>query len=527
VDTRRILLSVILATLFAAGRWLLLRRRSPDRTMPADPRWIPLRPADVSAGALGFLAVLFLLKILPLLGRPLGLLRRDFLFPLWALWRTDDGAWWLLPPVMLFAAVLVAARRGLLRRLPTSVFLVGSMALAVALWTSLSLTNGGFPEGLVWPFQRDADYYVDVARFPSLASIWTEYLDRQPELSLHGRTHPPGGLTVLFLLDRLAGSRLTLVCLGAVLLGAVTLLPLKFWARHHLSEEESRAACLLWIFTPAVTLYGATCMDMVFAVPVVTSGALFIRGLATETFPARAEGSRQALGWGFLSGLALAAGTLFTFSALLLAPVFCVLVASRLRRDTRLDWRPVVLLAAAGATCATALLLLRPLAGFDWLACLRVAAAIDVEQAPAFLSLRYYLLTRLMGALDFLVLAGVATSPIWLRLLAPGPARRTGGPAPPDHDSLLLTSARAAAVVAAGFLLAGVYKIGETGRIWMFLLPFVLLPVCRALSRSVSGRSRDGVASARETILPSGTAALLCWGFAQSLLMEFFLDTRW
>jgi hypothetical protein len=120
-----------------------------------------------------------------------------------------------------------------------------------------------------------------------------------------------------------------------------------------------------------------------------------------------------------------------------------------------------------------------------------------------------------MGALDFLVLSGVALAPAWLRIVRHGySGRRTGAPAPGDAaDQVLLDGARMLLAVSGLLLLLGAFKIGETGRIGLFLLPLVLLPVCRGLEKFGS---------------PGRVAtALAAWGVGQALLMEAFLDTRW
>ncbi len=500
-------LTLALAGLALAGRWALARGR-----------W----SGGVGAGALAFLAALFLLKALPLLGRPTGLLRGDFLFPLWALWRPADAWWWLVLAALPLAG-LAAAVQGAPRRVPAPLFLAATAALSASFWIALSLTNGGFPEGLVWPFLRDADYYADVARFDSLSGIWSGYTARQEGLSLHGQTHPPGAVTVLWALDRLAGGRLTWVCLGVVFLSTLTLLPLWAWARLHLPEPQARRAVVLWSVTPAVALYGATCMDMVFAVPMVMAAWLFQRRLVEQAREVAASGAPPAGPWrdvtaGTLSGLCLGMGLLFTFAGGVLALALAIQAAGRALAVRRAG--PLVLLATAGGASILVLALSR-LAGFDWLACLAAAMGLDAAVAPSFLSVRYYLLTRLMGALDFLVMSGVALAPLWLGALGQetlasraGVATASPGESPARAgDGILLGASRSALAAASLFLLAGAFKIGETGRIGLFLLPFVLLPACRRLERT----ERPG----------RGSLVLAAWAAAQALLMEAFLDTRW
>jgi hypothetical protein len=70
-----------------------------------------------------------------------------------------------------------------------------------------------------------------VGAFSSFGEIWRGYTLAQPGLSIHGRTHPPGAVSLLWALGRAAGGRLPLVCFAVVLIGALGLLPLRFWTR--------------------------------------------------------------------------------------------------------------------------------------------------------------------------------------------------------------------------------------------------------------------------------------------------------
>jgi len=212
------------------------------------------------------------------------------------------------------------------------------------------------------------------------------------------------------------------------------------------------------------------------------------------------------------AGLFLAMGFLFTFSAAVLAMAFVLgtllLPASRRREG-------LVILAMTGITCLVLLAVVPLLTGFNPLACLQTALALDGAEAPAFLSVRYYLLTRLMGILDFLVLSGIALAPLWLVLVGGRwrPADKSG----PTSDAVLLALARGAALAVALFLALGAYKIGETGRIFLFLLPFVIIPVVRGMSL----RYRQAPA------LGWALGVMALWHLGQTLLMEWFLDTRW
>jgi hypothetical protein len=283
-------------------------------------------------------------------------------------------------------------------------------------------------------------------------------------------------------------------------------------ARACLDRPGGAAAALLWTTTPAVALYGATCMDMVFAVPLLASAAAFAWGVRGDPRDLRATA-----GFGLLSGAALALGALFTFSAAVLAVALVLTAALITRRLPGERARLTVLLGTTGLTCLALLIGLRPL-GFDWLGCLDRARALDAALFPSTLSPSYYLLTRLKGALDVLVLAGPAGAALWLGGLRRRAFARADSEegVPVDPRLLGVALSRAAAVAVIAFLLLGVYKIGETGRILLFLLPLVpILAVARLQRAWPAGGWRRGV------------TAIAALQLAQTLLFEMLLDTRW
>ena len=492
-------LAIFAAGSLAAGAAALALRRRTARPV-----------AFVLAGACVFVAALFALKILPLLLREEGFLRSDGLYPLWARWETSPAPAWILL-ALVAGAGLVALLWGLTERAGPGL-LVAALALTGTLWIALALSNGHGVSGLTGPFRRDADYQADVPRFASLPEIWRTYVDRQAELSLHGRTHPPGAVTVLWVLDRLLGGSLVATCLAVVLLSAAGLLPVLMLARACLDDAGARVAAVLWTTTPAVALYGATSMDMVFALPLVAAAAAFAWGLRTPP-------PRRAAGWGVAAGTALALGSLFTFSSAVLA--VALLIASALvgRRHPEDRPRLTLLLGATGLTCFALLVSLRA-AGFDWLACLDTARRIDAADHPATLSPSYWLLTRLMGVLDVLLLAGPAGAALWLGALRRRAFdRREEVEGAPAVSPRLIGVAlgRGTAVAVAAFLLLGIYKIGETGRIFLFLMPLIpILAVARLQRAWPTPRS-----------WVRGAVALAALGLAQAALFEWLLDTRW
>ena len=419
-----------------------------------------------------FLAVLAVVKIGFARVPSDGLLREDGLFPLWARWERGGAAVWFVPALALGAAVAVLWRRGTIDRLAAPAFLAGSIGLCAALFVSLALTNGGFPAGLTWPLTRDEDYARDVARFRTLGEIGSAFTAKQAELSLHGKTHPPGPIAVAFVLDRIARGNLVAIALLMVVLGATTILPLHAFARDALGERAARRAVLLWSTAPAILLYGATCMDMIFSLPVAIAIWQGERAIA----------SRRP-GPAIVAGLALGAALLMTFAAGIAAAAFA-LVAVRRRA-----FRTVALAAA----CSLAVLIVARFAwGYDAWTALRQAARLDAAEWPAWTSPRYWFWTRLMDVFDAMILFGAALTATWA--------------------SRIRTSewGRAAAIASLLAFAAGAFKIGETGRILMFLLPAVVVPVAGLLEDD-----------------DRAVAVVALAGFAQALVFEAVLDTRW
>jgi hypothetical protein len=433
----------------------------------------------VSATA-AFLSVLAAVKIGFALTPSQGLLREDGLFPLWARWERGTAWGWFLPAFAVAAGVLVALRRGGLDRIGAPTFLGIATLLSALTGTTMALTNSGFPSGLTAPFERDEDYWAAVPRFASTRAVWSTYTTVQSDLPLHATTHPPGAVAALKVVSGIAGGSLLGACVAVILLGTLTILPLHAWAREAAGDRAARRAVVLWVTAPAILLYGATCMDMVFAVPLVTAGWLFHRALERND-------SRAAA----LAGGALGVGLMFTFSGGIVAVVFALVAVPR---------RAFRVVAITAAASIAVLVVVRLTTGFDWLSCLRQAARIDAVEWPAWSSPGYFVWTRLMDVFDALVLFGAALSALWVGVMRRGLIGASGP----------VTWSRATAIACLLAFLAGAFKIGETGRILLFVLPAVVIPVARMLQDD--DRAFGLVAAA---------------GFLQAVVFEAVLDTRW
>src|SRR6185436_313027 len=112
------------------------------------------------------------------------------------------------------------------------------------------------------------------------------------------------------------------------------LIPLHRWARLLLTPGEARTTCLVWILVPAVSLYGATCMDMVFALvllaPLLTFTAIVVSLAIAAGRGAQRHGRARIFFSGVALGVTLAIAFLFTFSTAVLVTALGLVCASRL-----------------------------------------------------------------------------------------------------------------------------------------------------------------------------------------------------
>jgi hypothetical protein len=105
-----------------------------------------------------------------------------------------------------------------------------------------------------------------------------------------------------------------------------------------------------------------------------------------------------------------------------------------------------------------------------------------------------------MGVLDIAILFGAALFATWVGAL------RRGVP----HAAEATRWGRATAIACLVALAVGAFKIGETGRILVFALPAVVLPVASLLEDD-----------------DAAVALIAAVALAQAFVFEAFLDTRW
>jgi hypothetical protein len=344
---------------------------------------------------------------------------------------------------------------------------VAALAGGPAAWRAPLEFPGEYPHGagLVWPLGPF------LRAFPELL----------PALPFHAQGHPAGAMVLYGLIERVwpgpdgaAVLTVALGCLGAVAVAAL--------ARDELGEGGGRLTLALWVLSPAVVLYTATSADAVFAVVLAAAALAAHRGLV-----------RRSWAWTAAGGVLLWAASMLTYAAVLLLVFLLVRAAGRWREDTAWVMRWAALSTAVVFALAA---LLRLAAGYDAVAAVR-AVHRAYAAAPGSAS-RPYLLW-LMG--DLIAFGGMLGVPLLAALAARAVA---------VVRSRSWASVDAAALACLLAASAWGFSRGEVERIFLFLVPLVLVPVTRQLLEW----------SAR---LPVVATLLL----AQTVAVQTLFYTRW
>ena len=346
-------------------------------------------------------------------------------------------------PALVLAGAAIAWAPVVAQRLRWRPLLGASWAAGVAWAVALAASDGW--KALAAPLRSPYEQLEAVGRVGSPGRFLQTFIDALPSYATHVQGHPPGGVLVLWALDRAglggagAATALAIGCGAAAAPAALVAV------RALAGEAQARAAAPFVAFTPAA-VWLATSLDALYAG--VGAAAIMLFALAC-TAPARARALALA------AGLVLGAALMLSYGAATLGAVLLAVAAGR-RRPGVLAW------AGAGVT-----LVLSAFAAvrFNWIDGLHATR----DQYLAGVSHR-------RPYADFLAISAAAFA------LATGPAVAAGIARLRATGTWLLVGGTLVALVAAD--LSGMSK-GETERIWLPFAPWLL--VATAALRSSRG----------------------------------------
>ncbi|MDP9331626.1 MAG: hypothetical protein M3P11_13460 [Actinomycetota bacterium] len=358
----------------------------------------------------------------------------------------------VLGTIVVVLAVVLAVKGSLV---PVILF-----GLSVALLLTLNATQGGLYQGIAGSvsnppyFDQMYDDAVGLPPFPALLSHFDESATIEHWRSPHTKSHPPLPLVVLAEARR---SGITPGWIAAIELLLAALAPvLALFLYRGLALPRTSAVdrtAVLLALTPAVNIYGGTSLEGVLLTLCLSVAATFV--WATR---------RRSLWLMLASGALFAVAILTSFGALWMAAVVPFLgaltVPAYLQARRRRSLETLVFLAPS----LVALSSLRLAFGYDYVAQL-IHLSNSAMGVSWLSSVPLFVESRLQNVFELILLAPPLLVGAWIVAM-----RSRTEPAIAGRLARLLG-------IPLGLLLLFTPIYSEFGRGWLFLYPFLILPM--------------------------------------------------
>lgn len=375
------------------------------------------------------------------------------------------GVPWLLPIIV----SLIALYRYRLRSLswPAWKFLL-------FLWCIFALFSvgvAGIREGsasITDPFTRDRFEYAGyLPHIQNTGTLLREYVatvsDSGTIFAEHSKTHPPGNVLMLYLLQKLFGASLFGLALLVTAIGGLCLFPVYYFWKRFVPEEELRTVFPVFVFLPSVVMFSATSMD-------IMTPLFFWLALAVSF-----AGWEQSRGVAFAGGLLMGVALLMNFLFLAFGLVFLFFLVLLIRR------------AQSEERLRIGIRALWSLLGFiGFFAALQWSVGYSlVENFFAAQSVHGTVVASgTSSALHSVLFAGINVVAFFLYLGIPHIVLffKRGIRHLFLHVGALSSLGFYAILI---FVLSGLFQ-GEVERIWLFLTPLFILPICHSIYKSAT-----------------------------------------
>ena len=370
--------------------------------------------------------------------------------------------------LLTFLIILYLWKKDHLQKIDDRSFLLVSLGLVFFFDIFLASTNNGFIYAISHPFlSTPYEYYADLPKIKGLRSFIRDYVSMMPNLSHHANTHPPGGDVFLYIVERTFGKGVIRASLISILVTNLSLIPFYLTAKLFLDRLFSRLAVLLWILTPNIAIYSATCMDGVFMFFLLWPFYFFFKFLIQN---------KNMVLLAVVNGIALSIAMFMTFSATFHGLFFIILTGTLLYKKQQ-NWKRVLsFVIISGFTFCVIYVLGFYLLGYDIFDCLSRARDKDMMSYGSPLrEWRIYLLSRTSNFAGFFLFSGFATSWLWFKYLFKKEGTKGNG------NKMLRYCIYSFIITLLEMNLGGLYFF-ETGRVWIFLALFVILPVTELLN---------------------------------------------
>ena len=440
-----------------------------------------MRETDLDFGAVGYD-----LHVVPLYAQP-----------------SFDLSLWVLPAIVVCVGFLYLCHKYLLSGMPDGRLIGIAIVCFIAINISVAQIDGYQEIGeeddrkriltLLEPYTRtEMEYYGDVPRVDELGirRFLKDY--SKPELfdtlSGHTRTHPPGGVLFLWYVSGLFGYNLISASLVTIFFTALTVIPIYRLAGMLYGERVARYALLLFLITPNFVMFTGTSMDGPFSVFPILSVYLFYVARERETLPDQKWSEFRP--YSLFTGLSLALGMFMTYSTVVVGVFLCVIAL--LERERFAQYLKVLLFASSGFIGFYLLLFI--LTGFRPIEALWAAIKKDeMGMGTGYESVGRYFHLSFANLFAFLIGVGFPITTVWIRQLVSTitewrhntctSEQQTGE----SRISWIFRHEHADTFVI-GFLITLLFFTFSTlftmevERIWIFMVPFFVIPVAKHLT---------------------------------------------
>lgn len=333
-----------------------------------------------------------------------------------------------------------------------------------------NLCQGGFEEGFLHPFVRgDLQYFHDAVQITDPGQWLSSFHRTQSDLRVHTRTHPPFAVLVHYLLMGGLARNVVQLSLSFTVLSSLSVYSFYLLVREA-TQSPTRAGrlAILYAMVPAVNIYSAACLDGLVAA---------VAGFALWALVRLQNGKGTWMG-SLVYGCCVTLMSLLTFGSVF---VFTIGALVALRQIVLHHRFHALAAPALGAALTVAVMLaLRAAWGYDHLTALR--AATGTEFSMGWFPLVWpwaYLMTRLEGVTEPALLLSL---PLLALLLRQDLIRL----ALLDWRDGLSALTLFAISILAVLLILGVYRAGETARIFLYVYPYLLLGLRETPERTLT-----------------------------------------
>jgi hypothetical protein len=474
--------------------------------------WIERLLGSIPIQAFGLTVICFIYhKYLAyvLLATPirLGALTSYHAVPFYAMPRMNLSLW-IIPASFVLLCFLMFSKKTVRQEAISSVRLIlSSFLFFFAIGISVAMIDGynevlKMPKFLTPYLRIDLEYFGDVPLVEKfgLRSFMKDYANPVlfSQLSLHSKTHPPGGILFLWFISRIFGYNIISASIATVIFTSVTLIPVWLLAKNLYNETVGRYALLLFLITPSIVLYTTVSMDGPFSVFLVLAVFFFFKAL-----------SDSGKLYHILSGFSLAFGTMMTYSAVVICIFFIITALLILIVDRNRFKQVLILLMMNGGILILFYWTVYFITGFNIFDALWTSYFDEANrEGTGYETLHRYVHLSGVNVSAFLIWAGIPTVVLWIRQIVKSISQALRSS---YVDIFTLSSFITVFLVSFSTLYAT-----ETERIWIFMIPFIVIPAAKYIHDLCSRRY-----SHKDFFWVS---ALLC---IQILSFEILLVTFW